>query len=125
MSKLRGKVVVITAASSGIGRCAALTSEAQVGALMRAALTVKGRIDVWINNVGVPLFGLLEQAPFEEQRHVLETKLDEVGQPLVPAYVVHGERLPQTPRSGLRGWTLTELFRIEPRALAAISGRAR
>ncbi|MEW6270939.1 MAG: SDR family NAD(P)-dependent oxidoreductase, partial [Thermodesulfobacteriota bacterium] len=115
MSRLRGKVVVVTGASSGLGRASAVefasrgahlvlaarrrdalektarmcrsaggdavciptdvTSEEQVRALADAAVAHHGRIDVWVNNAGVTLFALLEDAPFEEHRRVIETNL--------------------------------------------------
>jgi NAD(P)-dependent dehydrogenase (short-subunit alcohol dehydrogenase family) len=172
MSNLRGKVVVITGASSGIGRRAAtlcaergalpvlaarradaleevaaecrrcgaqalivptdVTSEDQAAALAQAALDAYGRIDVWVNNAGVTLFALLEQAPFAEHRRVIETNLfgsmlcaralipifrrqrrgilinvgsilSKVGQPFVPSYVIS--------KFGLHG--LTEVLRTE------------
>src|SRR5918998_1441564 len=110
----RGRVVVITGASSGIGRATALafashgahlvlaarreqalqdvaaecdgrgarralavptdvTDEAAVQALARRALHEFGRIDVWVNNAAVTLFGRLEEAPPEAFRRVVET----------------------------------------------------
>jgi short-subunit dehydrogenase len=103
-----------------------------VNALAQAALERFGRIDVWVNNAGVTLFGLLEQAPFAEHRKVIETNLigsmlgaravipvfrqqkhgslinigsvlSLVGQPFVPAYVIS--------KFGLHG--LTEVLRTE------------
>ncbi|HKU43729.1 MAG TPA: SDR family NAD(P)-dependent oxidoreductase, partial [Polyangiales bacterium] len=172
MSKLHDQVVVVTGASSGIGRAACVlfakrgaklvlaarrdseleetaratgvdpariltvptdvTEEAQVGALVQAALEKFGRIDVWVNNAGVTLFALLEQAPFEEHRRVIETNLlgamlgaravipvfrrqrrgvlinvgsilSKIGQPFVPSYTIS--------KFGLHG--LTEVLRTE------------
>ncbi len=154
---LTGKVVVITGASSGIGRAGAIafarkgcslvlaarradaleataplcrqaggralvvvtdvTKEDDVARLASEAMGVTGRIDVWVNNAGVTLFSLLEDAPFEEHRRVLETNLhgamhgaravvpifrrqkhgvlinvgsvlSKIGQPFVPSYVI-------------------------------------
>jgi NAD(P)-dependent dehydrogenase (short-subunit alcohol dehydrogenase family) len=111
--KLDGAVVVVTGASSGIGRatgrvfaergarvvvaarrvdaledlareCRAAggqalavptdtTDEAAVAELARRAVERFGRIDVWVNNAGVYLLGLLEATPPEAFRRVLET----------------------------------------------------
>jgi len=100
----RGRVVVVTGASGGLGRAIALefarrrsalvlgarrtealedtargcrtaggeaitlptdvTREQDVIELAAAALDRWDRIDVWVNNAGVTLFALLEQAPF-------------------------------------------------------------
>jgi NAD(P)-dependent dehydrogenase (short-subunit alcohol dehydrogenase family) len=172
MSKLQDRVVVITGASSGIGREAArafaqrgaklvlaarrtealhetaraagvapdrvlivptdVSDEAQVSALAEAALAQFGLIDIWVNNAGVTLFSLLEDAPFDEHRRVIETNLigsmlgaravipvfrrqqrgvlinigsilSMVGQPYVPSYVIS--------KFGLHG--LTEALRTE------------
>ena len=111
--KLDGAVVVVTGASSGIGRATGLafaeggarvvvaarrvdaleelarecqaaggqpwpspptpTDEAAVAELARRAVERFGRIDVWVNNAGVYLLGLLEATPPEAFRRVLET----------------------------------------------------
>jgi NAD(P)-dependent dehydrogenase (short-subunit alcohol dehydrogenase family) len=166
------KAVVITGASSGIGRAAALefarkgwhvvlagrrmealeraaescralggsaatvptdvSLEADVRALARAALEQTGRIDVWVNNAGVTLFGSLEDGPLDEHRQVIEVNLfgaihgaraalpvfrrqgqgvlinvgsvlSRIGQPFVPSYVIS--------KFALRG--LTEALRAE------------
>ncbi|WP_437529567.1 SDR family oxidoreductase [Sorangium sp. So ce726] len=113
--KFMEPVVVITGASSGIGRATALefarrgaavtlaarreqplrelataceqaggkalvvptdvTNEAAVMEVARRATEAFGRIDVWVNNAAVTLFGLFEQTPSEPYRRVIETNL--------------------------------------------------
>ncbi|AUX48765.1 short-chain dehydrogenase [Sorangium cellulosum] len=113
--RFRNPVVVITGASSGIGRATALafaergaavvlsarreqplrdvaaaceqaggkalvvpadvTNEAAVLEIARRAAESFGRLDVWVNNAAVTLFGLFEQTPSEPYRRVIETNL--------------------------------------------------
>ncbi|HLI75766.1 MAG TPA: SDR family oxidoreductase [Acidobacteriaceae bacterium] len=108
-------VVVITGASSGIGRATALafarrgaaviaaarreqplrelahecerisgralavptdvTDESAVRNLARRAIETFGRLDVWVNNAAVTLFGRLEETPYQSYRRVIETNL--------------------------------------------------
>jgi short-subunit dehydrogenase len=115
MTAVRGSVVVVTGASSGLGRAIAIevarrggslvlaaragdalaqtarycsgaggsalvvetdvTREDEVERLAAAAIDAHGRIDAWINNAGVTLYALLEQASLEDHRRVIETNL--------------------------------------------------
>jgi short-subunit dehydrogenase len=108
-------VVVITGASSGIGRATAMTfaqqgatvvlgarrehalnevvsacersgaralavptdviDEKAVQHLARRAVETFGRIDVWVNNAAVTLFGRFEETPKQDYRRVIETNL--------------------------------------------------
>lgn len=112
---LAGATVVITGASSGIGRATAIAfaehganlalaardpgtlaqaaaecetaggsalavpldvaDEAAVEALARQAVERFGRIDVWVNNAGVILYGHFEETPSAAFRRVIETNL--------------------------------------------------
>jgi short-subunit dehydrogenase len=47
--------------------------EVLVRGLARKALETFGRIDVWVNNAAVTLFGRLEETPYEACRQVMET----------------------------------------------------
>jgi NAD(P)-dependent dehydrogenase (short-subunit alcohol dehydrogenase family) len=111
----KDKVVVITGASSGIGRATAhefarrgaivvvssrnkialdevadecrlnggealafpadVTQEQDVNNLAQAAIKEYGRIDIWINNAAVTLFGRFEDVPTADIRQVIETNL--------------------------------------------------
>jgi short-subunit dehydrogenase len=113
--RIRDSVVVITGASSGIGRATALelarrgaaitlaarreqplrdlavecekaggralvvpadvTDEAAVQEIARRTVEAFGRIDAWVNNAAVSVYGLFEKTPPEPYRRVLETNL--------------------------------------------------
>jgi NADP-dependent 3-hydroxy acid dehydrogenase YdfG len=51
-----------------------VTDEAAVAELARRAMERFGRIDVWVNNAGVYLLGLLEATPPEAFRRVLHER---------------------------------------------------
>lgn len=112
---LYGKTVVITGATSGVGRAAAeafamkgsnvvivargqkgidetvaacrelnanaigisadMSSEEAVERVMREALTLTGKVDVWINNAGVMASGKFEEIPMEIHEQVIKTNL--------------------------------------------------
>jgi NAD(P)-dependent dehydrogenase (short-subunit alcohol dehydrogenase family) len=126
--EMEGSVVVVTDASSGIGRATArlfaehgarvvlaarreqslrevageceelggpplvvptdVTDEEAVRELARRYVEAFGRIDVWVNNASVMVYGRFEEVPAEVYRRVIETNL--FGQ-------IHGARaaLPQ------------------------------
>jgi NAD(P)-dependent dehydrogenase (short-subunit alcohol dehydrogenase family) len=52
-----------------------VTDAAAVRALADMALQFFGRIDVWINNVGVGVVGLFDETPIESHRRVVEANL--------------------------------------------------
>jgi short-subunit dehydrogenase len=52
-----------------------VSDESAVQALGRAAIENFGRIDVWVNNAAVTLFGRFEESPPEDYRRVIEVNL--------------------------------------------------
>ncbi len=115
MKDYRSLIVVITGASSGIGRATALrfaekgstvvlvarrqealetlaqeceqrggkamvvptdvSIEKDVKALAQKAFDTYGRIDVWVNNAALSLFGIFDETPMDDIRRVLEVNL--------------------------------------------------
>jgi short-subunit dehydrogenase len=113
LKRVRDQVIVITGASSGIGRATAeaaadkgarlvlasrdgealqqmaeafrrvgteaLAVTADVGIeadhrrILDEALARFGRVDTWVNNAGVSIFGRIEEVPFEDQRKLFDT----------------------------------------------------
>src|ERR671921_444711 len=72
LKKLSEQVMVITGASSGIGLVTAREA-ARRGA--EAALARFGRVDTWVNNAGVSIYGRILDTPFEDMRRLYETNL--------------------------------------------------
>lgn len=115
LKKIKGSVVVITGASSGIGRASALrfakkganvvlaarreealhdvaaeceklgaqtlvvvldvTDAAEVDALVDRTVATFGRIDVWVNDAAVSLFGTISEVPLDDFKRVLDTNV--------------------------------------------------
>jgi len=89
MAAERGAAVVLTArseselnaAASRIrergGRAAAVAADvadpAQVEQIARRALIEFGRIDTWVNNAGVSVYGTLEDVPLADKRRLFDT----------------------------------------------------
>src|SRR5215207_5176439 len=82
LKKLSEQVMVITGASSGIGLVTAREAvyvEADVGReddvrrVAEEALARFGRIDTWVNNAGVSIYGRILDTPFEDMRRLYET----------------------------------------------------
>ena len=70
-------VVVLTGASSGIGHATllALRVRAQSWCWPRAAIQHFGRIDIWINNLGIGAVGAFDATPMEAHEHVIAANL--------------------------------------------------
>jgi short-subunit dehydrogenase len=85
----RGAAVVLAARSEGDltdavarikkngGRAAAVaadvTDEQQVAGIAMAAMREFGRIDTWVNNAGIGMYGRLLEQPIEEKRKLFDT----------------------------------------------------
>jgi short-subunit dehydrogenase len=52
-----------------------VTYESDIQALTRRAIEAFGRLDVWVNNAAVSVFGRFEKVPMEVFRRVMETNL--------------------------------------------------
>ncbi|MFB6374242.1 MAG: SDR family oxidoreductase [Bradymonadaceae bacterium] len=52
-----------------------VTDEEAVDQMARTAIVQFGRLDVWVNNAGVTLFGRIEEVPMASFRQVIETNL--------------------------------------------------
>lgn len=52
-----------------------VSDEAQVEALARATVERFGRIDVWVNNAAVGIFGRFHEIPMEDFRRTIETNM--------------------------------------------------
>jgi NAD(P)-dependent dehydrogenase (short-subunit alcohol dehydrogenase family) len=52
-----------------------VTDEEAVRRLAQQAVEQFGRIDTWVNNAAVTLFGRIEETPYEAYRRVIETNL--------------------------------------------------
>src|SRR3712207_5300257 len=52
-----------------------VSNETAVQRLASSALNAHGRIDVWVNNAGVSLYGRFEDSPPHAYRQVIETNL--------------------------------------------------
>ncbi len=50
-----------------------VTDEAQVERLANAAVAEYGRIDTWVNNAGIGMYGRLLDQPIEDKRRSFET----------------------------------------------------
>lgn len=52
-----------------------VTDAQAVQALARRVIETFGRVDIWVNNAAVTLFGRLEETPLSDYRRVIETNL--------------------------------------------------
>ncbi|HZH28605.1 MAG TPA: SDR family oxidoreductase [Azospirillaceae bacterium] len=50
-----------------------VADEAEMRQLARAALNAFGRIDTWVNNAGISIYGRISEVPLEDQRRLFET----------------------------------------------------
>ncbi|HEY0444629.1 MAG TPA: SDR family oxidoreductase [Candidatus Limnocylindrales bacterium] len=63
------------AGGDALGLVADVTDEAAVELLARSAVERFGRLDVWVNNAGVTIFGTLEETPMESIRRMFDVNV--------------------------------------------------
>ncbi len=66
-AQLRGTGCRVLAVPTDVG------SRDEVAALGRAAISHYGRIDTWVNNAGISIFGRLQDAPLADQEKLFQT----------------------------------------------------
>ena len=78
LKPIADQFVVITGASSGIGVATARLAadvgrEDDVRRIASEAEAAFGRVDTWVNNAGIGLYGRLEDTPVDDMRRQMET----------------------------------------------------
>src|SRR6476659_6873412 len=75
LKPIKEQVIVITGASSGMGLATALEAGRRGAMESLAAQAVVGfsRIDTWVNNAGVSIYGKLEEVPMDDAQRLFET----------------------------------------------------
>lgn len=72
-----------------------VTDASVMRALVDAAVTAFGRIDIWINNAGMSLWGPFETIPLQSQKRLIEVNVNGVINgcyAVVPYFLQHGKR---------------------------------